>query len=510
MTCPGIGFTSGCMILLLCLALACVHYRAADDRDALLARNYCGACHAFPSPALLDKQTWKTSVLPVMANFMNLRYVGDSLKIISSLLRAPDSAALPDVVTISPEDFRRIEAFYLSAAPDSLPVQNGPGIPPGSDLFQIVLPVGNEHAPFSTAVAIDTLRHQIYQADAVKRSINVFDERLQQIDQVATNNICTALQVKNDSLYITNIGEFKPNPGKLTGNIMISPLAHKRKGSSLPRQLLDKLDRSVTSVTADLDNDGKPDELVCEFGFLKGNFCWYRNDGRGGYEKRLIKPVPGAIKVYVEDVNHDGRPDIWALFGQAREGISLFVNKGNGRFEEKEILTFPPVYGSSYFELADMDHDGKEDIIYTCGDNADYSRVLKNFHGVYIFLNQGNNIFKQAYFFPIHGCYKAIARDFDRDGDPDLACISYFADYDHRPEESFVYLENMGNLHFSPHTITNLPKGRWVSMDAGDADGDGRIDIVLGNLATPYQDRKDWQAGWMQAPALLLLHNNIK
>ncbi len=52
--------------------------------------------------------------------------------------------------------------------------------------------------------------------------------------------------------------------------------------------------------------------------------------------------------------------------------------------------------------------------------------------------------FNQKYFFPINGCYKAMARDFDGDGDLDIATISFFADYEHQPEEGFVYLENKG------------------------------------------------------------------
>jgi tetratricopeptide (TPR) repeat protein len=48
----------------------------------------------------------------------------------------------------------------------------------------------------------------------------------------------------------------------------------------------------------------------------------------------------------------------------------------------------------------DFNNDGYKDILYTCGDNADYSsNVLKSYHGVYIFLNDGHNNFSQKYFF---------------------------------------------------------------------------------------------------------------
>ena len=144
-----------------------------------------------------------------------------------------------------------------------------------------------------------------------------------------------------------------------------------------------------------------------------------------------------------------------------------------------------------------------------CGDNADYSVVLKPYHGVYIFLNDGKNGFEQQYFFPINGCYKAVARDFDGDGDLDLATISFFADYATQPEEGFVYLENKGDLQFTPYTVPEAASGRWLTMDAGDVDGDGRIDLVLGNFSMGPTLRRP-KADWAKAPPFLFLKNTGK
>ena len=84
--------------------------------------------------------------------------------------------------------------------------------------------------------------------------------------------------------------------------------------------------------------------------------------------------------------------------------------------------------------------------------------------------------------------------------------ISYFADYKRQPEEGFVYLENNGDLKFSPYSIPETQSGRWLTMDAGDLDGDGKIDIVLGNfILAPavMKSRVDWRKG----PPFLLLKN---
>jgi hypothetical protein len=233
------------------------------------------------------------------------------------------------------------------------------------------------------------------------------------------------------------------------------------------------------------------------------------NMGDNNYDRRVLRNVPGAIKAYVRDVNHDGLPDIWVLFAQGEEGIFLFTNKGHGKFEQEEVLRFPPIFGSSYFELADFNRDGYPDILYTCGDNADYSPTLKPYHGAYIFINDGNNHFKQRYFFPMYGCFKAIARDFDGDGDLDIAAISFFADYDNHPEESFVYLENKGDLDFQPYSISGTASGRWLTMDAADLDGDGKPDLVIGNFSIAPASEKA-AVDWKEGPPFIILKNITK
>jgi hypothetical protein len=269
------------------------------------------------------------------------------------------------------------------------------------------------------------------------------------------------------------------------------------------------LARPVNLAAADLNGDGQTDWVVCEFGNLTGALSWLENKGGGVFERHIIRAVPGAIRVYVDDYNHDGLPDLWVLFAQGDEGIFLFTNQGKGRFTQQTILRFPPSYGSSYFELVDFNKDGYPDILYTCGDNADFSPVLKPYHGIYIFLNDGHNRFSQRYFFPMDGCYKAVARDFDGDGDLDIAAISFFPDLKHQPEEGFVYLENKGGFDFQPYSLPETQRGKWLTMDVGDIDGDGKPDIVLGNFslfAPVTRAGVDFKKG----PPILVLKNLSK
>ncbi len=88
----------------------------------------------------------------------------------------------------------------------------------------------------------------------------------------------------------------------------------------------------------------------------------------------------------------------------------------------------------------------------------------------------------------------------------DIAAISFFADYETQPEEGFVYLKNSGNLKFLPFTIPGSESGRWLTMDAGDIDGDGWEDIVLGNFTLgPVKNKKMDQPE--NVPPFLILKN---
>jgi hypothetical protein len=60
--------------------------------------------------------------------------------------------------------------------------------------------------------------------------------------------------------------------------------------------------------------------------------------------------------------------------------------------------------------------------------------------------------------------------------------IAFYSEPSMTQNESFLYFQNQGNLNFKVSNL-NIPfGGRWMVMDAGDADQDGDLDILLGNF----------------------------
>src|SRR2546422_965134 len=183
-------------------------------------------------------------------------------------------------------------------------------------------------------------------------------------------------------------------------------------------------------------------------------------------------------------VRYDGAPDIVALLAQADERIVLFENDGAGRFggRQRVLARFPPVYGSMYFTLADFNGDGKLDIVYVNGDNFDYSRVLKPYHGIRILENDGQNNFTERYFFPLYGAAHAVVADFDKDGDLDILATSNFADSRRHPERGILYLENLGHYRFRPYAFSIAAGSQWNVMATADLNRDGWPDVLIGAM----------------------------
>ena len=461
------------------LAVACTSVSEPTEQHPgePLARTHCGSCHQFSEPALLDQATWREDVLPVMGLHLGL-------------LDAPSQAARQNLQTLLMEggyptqpqlsmaDWEEIKAYYEAAAPAQLALPPPTPLPLTDRFVEREVPINRSAPPGITCVRIDTLTHRLYAADAGVQTlfdVDPFGGETSSIPQQPTVSALAWVGAQRD-LLVTHLG-FSIRPKESSeGYISRTDFA-----GSLPSTALPGLTRPTHTLPVNLVGDATNEWLTCQFGYRTGRLSYWKLQDDGTYQEQVLRNEPGALMAEVHDLTGNGRNDVVALFAQADEKLVRYDNQGDGQFREQVLLRFPASYGSTSFELHDFNGDGHLDVLYTGGDNADHSMILKPYHGVYLFLNQGDWNFKQAYFFPMHGAYRAVARDYDRDGDLDIAAIAFFADYEQQPERGFVYLENQGDLGFVATTRPIHSAGRWITMDANDLDGDGDNDIVLGS-----------------------------
>ncbi|MEO9146515.1 MAG: VCBS repeat-containing protein, partial [Ginsengibacter sp.] len=431
-----------------------------------LAKIYCSNCHLFPSPSLLDKATWKDKLLPNMGWRLGIRKPGDDPYSgmetdEAQLVRAENVYPLEPLIT--KENWQKIIDYYLKTAPEKPLPQKGI-LPFGNELKGFHAEevfIGKKITPKTCMVKLDTSSSLLYVGDA-NNDLYSMNKDMQVNDSWRVKSAPVDVDFPIQGVpRVLCIGSVSPSDKKTGSLYSLYPGA-----TASIEHLYDfeKLARPVQFAEADLNGDGKKDLIICQFGNHSGKLSWF--DGGDPDKEHILKIQAGARKVVVQDMNGDGKPDIVALMAQAREELLLFLNEGKGNFTEKIIARFPPVYGVSYFELADFNHDGHPDILLTNGDNWDLSPIRKYYHGIRILMNDGINNFMEKLFIPFYGASKAMACDFDNDGDLDIAAISYYDDPD-KPEQSFMYLENKGGLKFTASTTKLAGKGKWLTMGIG-------------------------------------------
>lgn len=494
--------------------------KASTLTGSQLAKIHCSRCHAFVDPNLITKSIWKNLVLPFMGNRLGI-YSEDKPR--DSLFRSGTEGEIvrqafiyPEHPILAKEDWGKIVGYYLENAPDSLlPPKRSTKINMDLPNFSYKETSYSSQPPLTVMVKILPENKGIVFSD-VKRNFNrliFLSPELKKKYDLRFRKVPIHYYEKSDTVFLTTIGEnIFPNDGP---HGIVQKLFSKKSGEKYDtlKAIIGKLQRPVSMAYGDLNNDGLEDMVACEFGNYTGKLVWFENKGNDKYSINTLNNNPGAIRAIIRDVDEDGHMDILALMSQGDEGIFLYKNNGNGKFTEKRLLTFLPLYGSQYMELLDFNKDGFDDIIYVCGDNADKTPYLKSYHGIYVYLNDGDFNFKQSYFYQLNGAYKAMARDYDLDGDLDIAAISFFPDYENSPEESFVYLENRGDFEFIDYSFPEAINGRWIVMDAVDMDADGDIDIALGShvLFGPKGDTTGLKKKWLsKGPSIIVLENTIR
>jgi len=474
------------------------------------AKGVCATCHLEPKPELFSKETWKSGPIPWMAYIMGL--APDLFRGNPEHPAIQRSGAVLTEPPLSAEDYGKIFAYYYKNAPAVVPEQpSRPELKQGLPGFRPQVMGYRQREPMVSSVTFDRVSRRFLVGDGLSHTLDLVGVDGTTLQSAAVGRFPVGIETTPEGVFVTCIGDFFPSQAA-TGKLVFLPW---KDGRLKPAQtVLDKLHRPSQAAFSDFNGDGVKDWLVSMFGYYTGRLVWFEGRADGGFQEHEIYPKPGTVRTEIRDLDGDGDMDVAALIAQATEGLFLFLNDGKGNFEERLVIQRHPAFGHTWFEMVDFDKDGDLDLVTANGDVGDFPSPPRFFHGIRIYLNDGGLNFKERYFFPLHGATKALARDFDGDGDLDIAATAYYPDFRLAPEEGFLFLQNQGEWSFAPHVFEEGASGRWIAMEASDVDGDGDEDLVLGAVRrgpgrTAYVP-PELNKRWMTEGISLMLLENIK
>jgi hypothetical protein len=438
----------------------------------------CAACHAYPPPDSFPRSAWRKEVKQGFDFFHDdpsYRFAYPSLE---SVVR-----------------------YYESRAPESLPP-----LPQGSahklrSRFDRREPAGAEAIPQPGIAHVSLVslfkkgQLDLLACDAINNEVLVSKPTDPSQAKVIARGFCCAHAEVADldgdgvnDVVLACLGHFYATDDRVGGVVWLKGAAD---GTFTPIPLLEGVGRVADARVADFTGDGKPDVVVAVFGWHRtGEILLLENQTtdwkRPKFTPRQLDPRHGTTHVPVADLNGDGKPDFVAVISQGHEAVVAFLNEGGGKFRRETIYAAPhPAYGLNGVQLVDLDGDGDLDVVLANGDSMDAPYILKPYHGVTWLENRGGYPFTPHRLADCYGAGSPAVADFDGDGLLDVAVVTFLPGelFPQRAKmrlDSVVLLEQVSKGKFATGTI-EVEACDHLSCEAGDVDGDGRPDLVVGN-----------------------------
>ncbi len=276
----------------------------------------------------------------------------------------------------------------------------------------------------------------------------------------------------------------------------------------------------------DYDNDGKLDLFICRYldwSFSKNISCGsgseagrsychpdnfkpvsnylFHNNGDGTFtdvsaKSRIATSAGKGLGVAFSDFNNDGRLDI----SVANDSIQqfLFMNNGDGTFTENAMAAGvaytdeAKVFAGMGTDAADIDDDGKPDIVTTALSNETYAYFHNNGEATF---DYDTNVSHLGQITRLYGGWGMRIIDYDNDGHKDLFFAnSHVMDNIQRTQPPLEYRQRLLLLRQVNGKFVNVSqesgevfREKWASRGAafGDLDNDGDMDAVVTTCGGP-------------------------
>ena len=226
----------------------------------------------------------------------------------------------------------------------------------------------------------------------------------------------------------------------------------------------------------DLNGDGRADLATANTDNPRGgslsSVSMFMNKGDGSFEDKVDRQVGRQpFSVAIADLNRDGKQDV--VTANFSDSVSVFMNGGDGGFRPR--ADYRAGSGPQSIAVGDMNGDRRPDLVTANSNSAPEGRA----ESVSVLLNKGDGSFRRRLDYRMGGerkpfFYSVAIGDLNRDAKPDVAIgVSQ--------RTVSVLLNSGGGRLKNRIDYSTRPGANGVgvhSVAIGDLNRDGKLDLV--------------------------------